>query len=418
MTTSHVDNPAVQQLWGRALATGDYRIVARRSPSPTWEQLRTFRVLGLPSRPALLVERGDDRAVARALLAYGGLRTWKARTVRAAAAGASWLGTPSFGQDLFLERRPGADLTVEPLTGIAAALHRPVLAHIGVRSGANAKPTAQLFTPAGAPVGYAKLAWNDLTAAFVQTETARLQMLGGRAGKTQTPRVIASGTTGGLPFFVSEPLPLGVRQLQQPDDLSIEALCTLSPVLRTAVPRTSGHLASIVHRLEQNRAHPLLRRVEGPLLDLARRLAGSQHEVPILSFDHGDLVPWNTCRDADGTVWLWDWESSQTDTLAGSDALHWLVHAIHGPRPRDLVAGLHDVRDRAAQVHRGLGMGFAASHVAVAFYVLHSCERSAQWALGHATWERNRIGEDDILGLTALGRASIDRATDIPVRSP
>lgn len=417
MTAPHLTNPAVQHLWGRALATGDYRVVQRPSRSSSWEQLRSFLVLGRPSRPALLVERGDNRAVAHSLLAYRGLRTWKPRAVRTAVAAGHRLRIPLLGQDLTLERRPGADPTMEPLAAISATLQQPVMAHIGVRTGANAKATAQLFSAAGTPVGYAKVAWNDLTAAFVHTEIARLQVLAGRAGATRTPLLVGNGATAGLPFLVSEPLPLGVRQLRKADDLSIEALCKISPVLRTAVPRTSGHLAAIVYRLEESQDHPLLRRVGGPLVDLAQRLERSQHEVPILSFDHGDLVPWNACRDTDGTVWVWDWESSQTDTLAGSDALHWFLHATYGPRPDDLVSRLHGVRERAAQVHRGLGMGPAASDLATAFYVLHSCERSAGWAIAQGSWGRNRIGEDEILSLAALGRAAADRASALPLRS-
>lgn len=208
-----------------------------------------------------------------------------------------------------------------------------------------------------------------------------------------------------------------MRQLRHPDDLSIEALCTVSPVLRTSIPGTSGHLAAILGRLTRSKHHPLLRHVGAPLMELAQRLHQSQHEVPILSFDHGDLVPWNACRSADGTIWLWDWESSQPDTIAGSDALHWFLHATHGPRPANLTTGLQGVRERAAQVHRGLGMGPAASDIATAFYILHSCERSARWAMAQDTWWRNRIGEDDILTLLALGRAAVNRASATPVGS-
>ena len=56
-------------------------------------------------------------------------------------------------------------------------------------------------------------------------------------------------------------------------------------------------------------------------------LAGATDTLPVTSRWHGDLTWWNRARDDAGQLWVWDWESSEEDAVAGLDALHWAFSA-------------------------------------------------------------------------------------------
>lgn len=403
---------AVTQLWGRALEGGGYRVSQERMPGRGWRRLRTFTIIGPPGRPSLLVERGPHRAVSRSLVAYRKLRTWRPSAARLALAAAARAHLPLPWPALHLDARYGVDTTeTEPLAAMEHALRQPLLAHLGVRTGANAKATAQLFSLDGSPAGYAKTAWNELSKQFVRTETHRLRERAGRAGRFYVPRLTATGDVLGMPFAIIEPLPHDVRRLRGTDDLTLADLCTLSPIVRVAPTRTTGHLVRLTERLKARQLHPLLTRVSGPLIDLAHRLAGTELPIPIAAFDHGDLVPWNASRDPGGRVWLWDWELSEADIVAGMDAVHWFVHARHGPAPQPLATAVADAGERAAGVHRALGMSLDASRLVTASYALSLADRACSLALAHEGWHRNRITEDAVLELAALGRQLLRRST-------
>lgn len=402
----------VRYLWGRAIDTGDYRVVdpVQCPAVPGWRTLRVFDVIGPSARPALLVERGRPGDVARSLVAYRRLRTWKPQAARLALAATARAGIPLPGRSLQLQRREAADPSpVEPLSAVAAELDRRFNALVGIRRGANAKATAQLFASGGEPLGYAKVAWNALTEGYVRTEAHRLAALAGRAGSVHTPRLAAVGEALGMSFLVSEPLPAGVGRLRHAEDLTLADLCGIAPVVRAARPGATAQLEQLTGRLAGGRDDPVLARVWGPLADLADRLGSSRVELPVAAYDHGDLVPWNAARNRDGAIWVWDWESSQEDTVAGTDVVHWFVHAVHGPAPQDLAAAIADAGHRAAPALRALGMGTVESRLAVAVYVLISAERACSLARQHGGWSRNRVSVDTVLELTRLGRELVSR---------
>lgn len=413
-TVAHVGDPALantlRQLWGAAVESGDVRIRTTGRATPGWEPVRHFDVFPSTSRARMIMERGRSATTAKALLAYQGLRPRRlqaARLATTAAAGARAAGgRPAF----VLEHATRAAGAPEPLTAVGERLGRPVLAHVGVRTGANAKATAQLFSPSGTPVGYAKFAWNPLTSGYVLTEADRLQELDGQTGGMRVPLVLARGETFGQPYLVTAPLPRGVRRLSRPEDLGVAELATVSPLDRRAPAHTSGALLGMREHAEQLRQHAVVRDAAAALAQTVGGLMGLEVSVPIARFDHGDLVPWNTCRSREGEVWAWDWESSITDVVAGTDALHWFVHSVHGPSPSDLAAATTDAFTRAAPTFHALGMTPAAQHVATAAFALATVERACALAASHDTWSRNRIGADDVARLLTLAQHHIDSA--------
>lgn len=397
----------VQHLWGRAVDAGGYRVTTNPSTdSQDWHGVRTFYVIGAPSRPSLLVQRDGRASLARSLMAYRQLRTLRPQLARAALGSAAGLGVPLSKNVLRLERHvAAADTSPEPLAAIEDALGERALTHVGIRRGANAKATAQLFSTTGEPLGYAKVAWNELTETYVRTEADRLSSLDGHAGELRTPRLRARGASFDMPFMVSEPLPRGVAQLQSAHDLTASHFHSLSPIVRVAAPGTTHHMRRLLDRLHEGRGDPVLARVIGHVSDLAQQLNASPVALPILAYDHGDLVPWNASRAPDGSIWVWDWESSEDDIAGGTDAVHWFVHANHGPAPKDLVAATADAAQRAKPVHRALGMGTRESALASAIYALHSAERACSLARAHNSWKKNRVDEDTVMDLSRLGRS-------------
>lgn len=402
----------INQLWGRALAEGNYRVTAESAVSPPWRRLRTLSIVGSPGRPSLLVENAPRDALYRSLTAYGGLRKWQPRLGRALLAAVGACGLPISRRQIHLDTRvshPSAG-RLDPLGVIERAMQQPVLMHLGVRTGDNAKATAQLFSRDGTPAGYAKIGWSDLTATFVRTEENRLVRLQGQAGDVGTPAVLCSGEVHGMPYMVTEPLPSGVRQLNHPDQAELISMATLSQIDRVAEVGSSRRLVRLMDRMSERQRAPLFARSAGPLVELSRRLLRTSTRVPILHFDHGDLVPWNACKDPSGAIWLWDWEVSEEDTVAGTDIVHWLVHALHGPYPRDMISAVAEAADKARSVHQAVGMSRTASLLSVVSYILILGERACALAESHGGWHLNRIGEDVVLELAAFGRDVLERA--------
>lgn len=407
--TAALDN-TLQQLWGAAVASGEFRLRRGSPPAPGWEPLRRLDVFPTTGRASMVVERSSALSTAHALMAYQGLRPRSrqvARLATAAIAGARAVGP---GPAVVLDRRITVPTSREPLTAVGEALGHDVHAHIGVRRGANAKATAQLFAPDGTPVGYAKFAWNELTASYVRTEARRLAAVDGRTGRFRTPHVLARGEVYEQPFLVTAPLPHGVRRLARPGDLGVPELARVAPLERRAPARTSAALVDLCRRTGQMTDQALVQEVAAPASAVLDHLMTLETTVPIAQFDHGDLVPWNTCRAPDGTLWAWDWESSVEDVVAGTDALHWFLHAVHGPAPTDIVAATREAHIRATPTFRAIGMSRSAAHVATAVFALATAERACALARSHGTWARNRVGVRDARELVALAQHHADGA--------
>lgn len=316
----------VQQLWQPVVRTGEARVVVNPRPTEQWAEAESYWVVPSADDARLLVPTGPRAATAGALANYRGLRTAAPRTARTLASSASRAGLPLSRDRLVVQVRPGARRVDElPLRVLARALGMPrAYAALGVRTGANRKATLQLVDHRGRPAGYAKVAWSRATRRLVETETAALRQPLPDGSAARMPGLLATGRIGQQPYLVTQPLPLSARSPRRdaPVPAPQELAALSAPYRRGTVART-GQFEALSGRLATLSSPG---RELGELVHaLADRLAAATRELPVTERWHGDLVPWNTARDADDALWCWDWESSERDAVAGLDALHWAV---------------------------------------------------------------------------------------------
>jgi hypothetical protein len=287
------------------------------------------------------------------------------------------------------DRPQARDRLLLPLLAEALGLPR-VYAALGVRAGANRKATLSLLDPAGRPVGYAKVAWNETTSGFVRTEAAALCEVGGREAPMRAPALLAEVDYAGHPVIVTEPLPLDVRgsrdaSVAAPTSAELYALC---PVHRVDRAGRTQQFSAMRARLDALGSDP----VAGPVVRRASRLAdavaASTVELPVTTRWHGDLTPWNRARTTSGQLWVWDWESSEPDAVAGLDALHWSFSTRRPTSGRNEVVDLTGCAVDAGPHLRAAGVPEASWPVVVALYALTVVERAADLAHRAGGWER------------------------------
>ena len=387
----------VRQLWGPILADGTAR-ASLIGADPAWRTVETYRVVPHASRARILVP-DEARLAAAALSAYPGLRPRAVGIGRRLASAVARVGVPPGLSRLHLQVPREAPDPLTPLRLAAEAVGRPqARAAVGVREGANAKATLQLFDPG--PVGFAKVAWEAQSADFVRREHAALVAIDGAAGSVRVPLVLGSGTWGDQPYLVTEPLPADVRRPAPHEGPSATELVALAPAVRVDLPRATAHLQAVATRLIAADDLPA-----GTLIGEARalldRVLADDRQLPVVARWHGDLVPWNVARAADGTLWVWDWETVEPDVVIGLDAVHWTLHAPARVAPDRLAARLAErvpglratLSEMAAPAH--------AAEVAVAVHALAMVDRGLSLAAARGGWQSVLVGPEALRGLVA-----------------
>ncbi|MQW74771.1 hypothetical protein GHK92_02695 [Nocardioides sp. dk4132] len=323
-----------EQLWGSTLRAGRLRL-SRRAPEPGWREVERYLVLPSISRATMLLPGAPNAALRGALLNYRGLRSGATALQRSVlgAAVTTRMAMPFPRLSVQVPDEPAGRADQElPLAALERILGTgPLMASIGVRTGANRKATLQLVDPAGHPRGFAKLGWDAASSAGIRAERAALAHAP-REGRVRVPHLLASGPLDGVldgvlgehPYVVTAPLPLDVRAVRGTVPApTAEELAVLCPRDRLAPIAATGQFRALRGRLDAlvptATTRPLLA-LAGDLLDALTTL---RTEVPVTARWHGDLTPWNVARDGAGTLWCWDWESSEPDAVAGLDALHW-----------------------------------------------------------------------------------------------
>ncbi|MBA9003559.1 MULTISPECIES: hypothetical protein [Thermomonospora] len=301
---------------------------------------------GRPVREYLLVPHAREprlmlpaprRAAAAAVMGFNKGRSRKAATLSRAL----WAGLRSGAAGPLLRDRLrvyGDGSGIEDHLG--EVLGRDVLMglHVGPDR-ANRKPVAQLLTPRGVTVGYAKIGFNPLTRELVRAERTALEILAERPLRTlRVPRVAYAGRWNDLEILVLEPLPVWDRQV--PAD----------PARLHAVMREVAEAGGVErHRLAGSPYWKGLREraggLDGPQADGIRtaldRLAAvhGDREVPFGAW-HGDWTAWNMAVLPD-TMLVWDWERFTQGVPVGYDAVHfhmWDALTEGGVEPRKAAA--------------------------------------------------------------------------------
>ena len=287
-----------------------------------------------------VVPATSGTVAARSLLAYNRLRP---RTVRAARAlmasalrvgGTGWLTTPAP-----ITASPDAECLVDALADL---LDEPALVIAGTDHGGSGfrTPVLQLFTPAGRPRGYAKLGWDPVTAAMIDTEATALQRAETAGWSTlSVPKLAWHGIWHDLTVLVTEPMPANVRRLRRSELPPIEPLHEIGamwgPVHRLALTDTvywaqTRHVASTASDAGQTDLQVAVDAFE-------RDFAGVELRVGAW---HGDWVEWNLGRAGDRML-AWDWAYSAPAVPFGFDLLqffHLRHRNLRGAKPEVALA--------------------------------------------------------------------------------
>ncbi|QCX26655.1 hypothetical protein [Nocardioides jishulii] len=407
----------VEQLWAPALATGEVVVARHHDPGNGWRTLEGYRAIPSLSRARLLVPDGPRALGARAVGNYRALLPAAAHARRTALTAGAWAGLPLVSQRVLLQAR--ADLGRTPLTPMTLLRDRlgepDLTATWRVNLNTNRKATLQLLDRRGAPRGLAKFAWEPLSAEGVRREAAALRDLAGQLRVTRVPALRTEEDYYGQPAVVAAPLPPDVRgagvRRRPPSPVEVH---DLFPVVGRSTAATTGTCRALAGRLDSlASAHPGDASVATARALLREALASPSH-LPVAARWHGDFVPWNCARDDDGTLWVWDWETSEREAPAGLDSLHWAVGARqeqHGERWE--AATVMRALDDATPMLRALGIAPSDRSTVLAVYAAALAERVLAHALGEGGWQEEWMLREQLDAiLAAAGRLLRDTVTN------
>lgn len=395
-------DPLVEQLWGGAIESRSLRVDnagSRWSPEPGWRESERYYVVPNSTRPTMLLPAGPRRALLGALTNYRGLRPPRRQVQRrllTVPAAAGYLPCPQVV--LSVPESSQAAVPSSPLGELAGALGRQDLrAAIGIRTSANRKATLQLVDVEGAPVGFAKFSWSDETALAVRREAAALSAGTGK-GVCRRPALLASGTYSGWPYLVTSPLPLSSRAVRgKVAPPTIQEFHDLAPNTGARRLATTDHFIRLCARLQalvNNSAD--IGRLASRALQVLDAAGADDRELMVTKGWHGDLTPWNAARDADGRLWVWDWESTEPDSVAGLDVLHWHLSLSQDVGRRLDATALDRAVERARPVLSGLGHPRSAVPLVTAVYVAALVERALALCVFNGGWETGWLSSEDV----------------------
>jgi hypothetical protein len=393
----------VEQLWSPLLGSERVRVSTDATPDPAWVDAETYWAVPDLRGAKLLVPRGDTAVTAGAVENYRGLRLRRKNVMRAVVGALTRRHVPVLRHPVALQvsRDHPEAARLLPLAVLSEALDvRNLHASIGIRTGDNRKATLALVDDDGRPVGHAKFGWDHVSDGYVRTETEALRRIGGRPGPMRAPGVLAETTYHGHPVLVMEPLPEDVRGSRgRIAPLTSEELYSLTPVVRHVRPRDTQHLIALAARLRGQRADSVAGAVATRAEHLLQRVERHPDPVPVSERWHGDLTMWNRARDRTGQLWVWDWENSEADAVAGLDALHWAFSARRSPSARLLEVDLAACLQEAGAHLTAAGLAHDQAPIVAATYTLVVVERACGLAAHHADWTQVWISRDELTRL-------------------
>lgn len=387
----------VEQIWRQG---ADSRVVVTVDGCPPGHRL-VEQYLIVPSvESARILVPSPSRRVARAsLLAYNQLRSRRTRLAKRSGAFALTLGLPGLicrdrlsicvRENVREERL--ADLLL--IAHLAAQLGRgPLAAAVGLGSpGPNRKPTLQLFTTDGAPAAYVKVGWNDYTRMLVERETSVLSRLSVSTdlGLPSRPAVLSSGTWRGLSFVATEPLPRLIRS-RTSARLDVDSATLRVASLGRRHTSRLGDSDFARHLLDELRTAARNGSLDPHEAELTNRYLQqllSRYGNALVRFGawHGDWSSWNMGQ-ADGQLWVWDWEHFGEEAPLGFDAVHQAFQSSFHSRQADAATALAAAETGLRRHLEALDVQPAQARLIVSSYLLEMLFRACQMHRLGAGW--------------------------------
>lgn len=364
---------AVRLFW-RTTDPSLLTISADRTPPAGFRTVDSFALVPNATAPRYLLPLTSRSEAARSVELYGALSTPLRRAIRVAAGAGLRVGLvqPLLQSRAYVHARVG--VPVEELAAVSFTHHlarvfdeERIVALISLGGGGSySKPVVQVLSLTGAPIGFVKVGWDEVTRRLVVNE-ARMLRLCEQASlrKLRVPRLISAGRWNDVEMSVVSPLPEDVRRYPPK---------TLPPV---AITEEVSQIADrgVEPLWEGTYADGLRRRIESGsessrtpnILDWLRQTS-AEARVRIGAW-HGDWAPWNLAtRGAE--LHAWDWEQGGDQVPLGFDVIHFYFQTGFIRDGMDLEVAIRHASAASAEALGRLGTPRGASSVLLGLYLL------------------------------------------------
>ncbi len=192
--------------------------------------------------------------------------------------------------------------------------------------GPHRKPVVQVLSKNGKILGYVKVGWNEATNVLVRNEAEILEVLNRVSLRFKVPRVLYAGEWEGR-FFCVESAPEG-KVKPAPQGLMSQYLDVVGELAalhtRWRLLKQSTFWTNLLERIE-NVQSTYYRYI---LQQGAYRVEEELGDRPLpFHLQHGDFAPWNA-RQANGQLFLYDWEYAAWEAPAGWDLFHFVAQTL------------------------------------------------------------------------------------------
>jgi hypothetical protein len=188
----------------------------------------------------------------------------------------------------------------------------------------NQKPLLRVHAGDGSTLAFAKVGWNDITAALVDHEASFLERCSTMRTRTFTvPRVVHRGAWRGRTLSVTSPL-VGRPALRRPSPRADVLLEIAALDGRGAVDLSESSYRKSLEARASGLPAPSRRAVSEALARIDSRWP--RHRLEVGRW-HGDWTPWNMRTVGDRTL-IWDWERTDAPVPVGFDMLHYVFQRL------------------------------------------------------------------------------------------
>lgn len=383
-----------------------------------YQRAYSYAVLPKLAAPRLLLPADSWRAAACSFrVRYAGQRPVMTRIAYGLAGRSVWA---RMAQALPLDRLDvlqRADLDADQVSLLLLAEHLSGVLGTRVLLGAGVAArdphqtvSLHALTGDGIPVGFVKVAWNELTRRLLRGEAEALERFSTdrTLGFVRPPRVLYHAPWGRFEVLVTEPLPIrsdrrSSRFSRRPEvdgalDIAWSGVRDHQPVV------DSVYWKRTLQRMEALRAEAGEPAAEA--LDCAARRLEVLGRDGAIDFGpwHGDWLPWNySVRD--GQLLAWDWEYATDAAPVGFDLLHFFFGTSFFRDQLDGVSSLRVAEERGTPLLRLLGLDRRRARLVYTLYVLEMLLRRLDIEVNGGGADDSRVFPDiyDLLASLLAG---------------